>query len=201
MPDGPAREDILVHVETRAELRDWLAENAADSPSIFVVTWRRQTGRPAPAYEDVVEEALCFGWIDSSARTLDADRSALRLAPRKKGSGWARTNKQRIERLQRDGLLTDAGRAVIDRAKADGSWTLLDGVEDGIVPVDLAAALDARAPARQHFDAFPRSARRALLEWIVQAKRPETRHRRIEETAIRAQRNERANEWTPKEKR
>ncbi len=196
MPD-----EIQVHVETRAQWRIWLRENAATSPSIWLVTWRRPTGRPAPTYDDVVEEALCFGWIDSSGRTLDDERSALRMAPRRPRSGWARTNKRRIERLERDGLMTDEGRAVIERAKADGSWTLLDAVEDLIVPDDLAAAFDERPGSRANFDAFPPSARRAILEWIVQAKRPETRERRIAETALRAENNERANEWTPKDRR
>jgi uncharacterized protein YdeI (YjbR/CyaY-like superfamily) len=194
-------EEILVHVETREELRSWLTAHAADSPSIWLVTWRRGTGRPAPSYDDVVEEALCFGWIDSTARTFDDERSGLRLAPRKKGSGWARTNKTRLERLERDGLLTEAGRIVVERAKQDGSWTMLDEVENLTVPDDLGAELAARPPARENFDAFPRGIRRGILEWIVQAKRAETRGRRVEETAVLAQRNERANQWTPKEKR
>jgi uncharacterized protein YdeI (YjbR/CyaY-like superfamily) len=194
-------EEILVHVETREELRSWLAAHAADSPSIWLVTWRRGTGRPAPSYDAVVEEALCFGWIDSTARTFDDERSGLRLAPRRKGSGWARTNKARIERLERDGRLTEAGRAAVERAKQDGTWTLLDEVEDLTVPDDLAVELAARPPARENFNAFPRGIRRGILEWIVQAKRAETRRRRVEETAALAQRNERAHQWTPKEKR
>src|SRR4051812_15068527 len=201
VPSKQGSDELLVHVETREQLRAWLSEHAADSSSILLVTWRRPTGRPAPSYEDIVEEALCFGWIDSAGRTLDDERTCLRLGPRRRGSGWARTNKIRIERMERAGTMTDAGRAVIERAKADGSWTLLDAVEDGIVPDDLVAALAARPPARENFDAFPWSARRALLEWTVQAKRPETRRRRIEEIAARAEHNERANQWTPKEKR
>jgi len=94
--------------------------------------------------------------------------------------------------------MTPAGLAVIEAAKADGWWTLLDGVENLVVPDDLAAALDAHPPAREHWDAFPRSVRRALLEWIVQAKRAETRAKRIAETAEKAQVNERANQWQPK---
>jgi uncharacterized protein YdeI (YjbR/CyaY-like superfamily) len=194
-------EEILVHVESREELRSWLSAHAAVSPSIWVVTWRRATGRPAPSYDDVVEEALCFGWIDSTARTFDDERSGLRLAPRKKGSGWARTNKARIERLERDGLLTDAGRAVVERAEQDGSWTLLDEVENLTVPEDLVVELAARPPARENFDAFPPGIRRGILEWIVRAKRTETRRRRVEETAVLAHRNQRANQPTPKERR
>ncbi|MDQ1634384.1 MAG: hypothetical protein QOJ32_1193 [Frankiaceae bacterium] len=184
---------VEVHVETRAQLREWLAGHATpDSSSIWLVTWKKATGRPAPSYDDIVEEALCFGWIDSTSRTLDAERSALRLAPRRRRSGWARTNKVRIVRLEAQGLMTDAGRAVIDRAKADGSWTLLDDVEDLTVPDDLAAALAGHGDARANFDAFPRSVRRATLAWVAQAGRPETRRRRIEEAAGRAENNERA---------
>ena len=100
----------------------------------------------------------------------------------------------RVERMERDGLMTDAGRAVIERARSDGSWSLLDAVEDLVVPEDLAAALAARRSARENFDAFPPGARKVILQWIVQAKRPETRRRRIEETAEKAERNERAHQ-------
>jgi uncharacterized protein YdeI (YjbR/CyaY-like superfamily) len=194
-------EEILVHVESRDELREWLQAQGADSPSIWLVTWKRATNRPAPSYDEIVEEALCFGWIDSTARTIDDERSALRLSRRKPGSGWSRSNKVRLERLEREGRMTDAGRAVVDRARADGSWELLDAVENLEVPDDLAAALAARPGAAEQFDAFPRGEKRRLLEWIVQAKRPDTRRRRVEETAAAAERGERANQWIPKEKR
>jgi uncharacterized protein YdeI (YjbR/CyaY-like superfamily) len=194
-------EEILVHVESRDELREWLQAQGADSPSIWLVTWKRATNRPAPSYDEIVEEALCFGWIDSTARTIDDERSALRLSRRKPGSGWSRSNKVRLERLEREGRMTDAGRAVVDRARADGSWELLDAVENLEVPDDLAAALAARPGAAEAFDGFPRGEKRRLLEWIVQAKRAETRRRRVEETAAAAERGERANQWIPKEKR
>ena len=186
-----------VHVETRAQWRAWLEENSGRAAGVNVVTWRRPTGRPAPSYDDLVEEALCFGWVDSTGRKLDDERTMLWIAPRKKGSGWARTNKVRVERLIAEGLMTDAGLASIEAAKADGSWSRLDDVENLVVPPDLAGALDARPPAREHWEAFPRSVRRGILEWIVQAKRPATREKRITETAELAQRNERANQWRP----
>jgi uncharacterized protein YdeI (YjbR/CyaY-like superfamily) len=103
-----------------------------------------------------------------------------------------------VERLLAAGLMAPAGIAAVDAAKADGSWTLLDAVEDLVVPDDLAVALDAAPPAREHWDAFPRSVKRANLEWIVQARRPETRARRVAETAEKAARNERANQWRPR---
>jgi uncharacterized protein YdeI (YjbR/CyaY-like superfamily) len=181
-----------VLAEDRATWRAWLQANHATADGVWLVGWRKGTGKPTLAYEEAVEEALCFGWIDSTGGIIDEQRSRQWYAPRRKGSGWAATNKARIERLERAGLMTPAGRAVIDAAKADGSWTLLDAVERLEVPPDLAAAFDAHPPARQHWDAFPRSPRRAILQWIAEAKRPETRQKRIETTATRAARNERA---------
>ena len=157
------------------------------------------SGREVLSYDDSVEEALCFGWVDSKGRALDETRTMLWFTRRKPGSGWSRPNKLRIERLEQAGLMTEAGSAVVAAAKADGSWSRLDAVEEGVVPPDLAAALDERPPARANFDGFPRSVRRGILEWIALAKRDETRARRVAETARLAQRNERANQWRPKD--
>ncbi len=182
-------------METRAAWRQWLVSHHAEATGVWAVTWRKPTGRPAPSYDELVEEALCVGWVDSLGRKLDDERTMLRFSPRQAGSGWARPNKQRIERLLAGGHLLPAGIAVVERAKADGTWTKLDAVEDLIVPDDLAAELAARPPAAAEFAAFPRSARRAILEWVVQAKRPQTRERRVRKTAELAQRGERANQW------
>ena len=187
-----------VHVETVQEWRDWLLANHATSSGAWLVSWKSPTGRPSVKYELAVEEALCVGWIDSSGRTIDDERHALWFTRRKAGSGWARTNKERIVRLEAEGRMTDAGRALIDAAKADGSWTLLDDVENLIVPDDLAAAFARYPGSREYFDAFPPSARRALLEWIVQAKRETTRAARLDETARLASQNIRANQWVRK---
>ncbi|MBA2718054.1 MAG: YdeI/OmpD-associated family protein [Chloroflexi bacterium] len=193
----PHNEREQVHAETAAVWRRWLRANHRRSDGIWLVSWKASTGRTRMSYEESVEEALAFGWIDSKAVSLDDERSMLWFTPRKPGSGWARPNKVRIERLENDGRMTDAGRAVIERAKADGSWTLLDAVEDLIVPDDLAAAFAAVPGSREHWDAFSRSTRRAVLEWIVQARRPETRARRVSETAASAGRGERANQPRP----
>jgi uncharacterized protein YdeI (YjbR/CyaY-like superfamily) len=167
-----------VQVESRQQWRDWLAEHSADSSGIWLVTWRKGRGAHVP-YEDVVEEALCFGWIDGQARRLDDDRTCLRMTPRRPRSGWARTNKARVERLLAAGLMTPAGLAVVEAAKADGSWSLLDEVEALHEPDDLRAALDAVPEARAAYDGFPPSARRALLLWLVQARTAPTRERRL----------------------
>jgi uncharacterized protein YdeI (YjbR/CyaY-like superfamily) len=183
-----------VHAKTREEWRRWLEQHHGRARGAWLVSWKSHTGRPSVAYEEAVEEALCFGWIDGQAATLDGDRRLQWFAPRKQGSGWARSNKERVERLERDGRMTDAGRRVIEAAKADGSWTRLGDVENLVVPDDLAAAFDAHPGSRERWEAFPRSARRALLEWIVTAKREETRRKRVDETATAAARGERANE-------
>jgi uncharacterized protein YdeI (YjbR/CyaY-like superfamily) len=183
-----------VQVESRTEWRHWLAANSAGSPGVWAVTWRKASGRPMVGYEDLVEEALCFGWIDSTGRALDDDRTMLHFTPRKPGSGWSRPNKQRIERLMAAGAMAEAGLRVVAQAQRDGSWSKLDDVENLVVPDDLAAAFGTHPGSREKWDAFPRSARRAMLEWIVQAKRAPTRAARIEETARRAARGERANQ-------
>lgn len=164
---------------------------------MWLVSWKKHTGRPAMTYDEAVTEALRFGWVDSKGRKLDEDRSMLWFAPRRAGSGWSRPNQQRIERLDSEGRLAPAGREVVEAARSDGSWHLLDEVENLTVPDDLAEAFDRHAGARDHWDGFPRSARRGILEWIVQAKRPETRAKRVEETARLAAAGERANQWRP----
>jgi uncharacterized protein YdeI (YjbR/CyaY-like superfamily) len=122
----------------------------------------------------------------------------LYFSPRKPRSGWSRPNKERVARLEAAGAMQPAGAAVVAQARADGSWTLLDEVEDLVVPDDLAAAFDAHLGSREQWDAFPPSARRGILEWIVQARKPETRAARVGETARLAAVGERANQWRPK---
>ena len=186
MDDAP-----MVHAEERTAWRAWLEANHAAEAGAWLVSWRRGHG-PRVEYEDAVEEALCFGWIDSQGGNIDEARARQYFAPRKPTSGWAATNKARVERLIAEGRMAPAGLAAIERAKANGSWTLLDDVEQGIVPDDLAQALSERPPAAANFEAFPKSAKRAMLEWVAQAKRPETRAKRVTEIAARAAVNERA---------
>lgn len=187
-----------VHCQTRAEWRGWLAQHHESQRSVWLVSWRKHTGGAAVGYDDSVSEALAFGWVDSKGARLDEDRTMLYFAARRAGSGWSRPNKQRVAGLERDGLMADAGRRVIEAAKADGSWSMLDDVEDLVVPPDLAQAFDRCPGSRGQWEGFPRSAKRGILEWIVQAKRPDTRNKRIEETASSAVRGERANQWNRK---
>jgi uncharacterized protein YdeI (YjbR/CyaY-like superfamily) len=189
-----AAEHEQVEVRSRGELRAWLAAHHMQSDSIWLVTWKKHTPHYV-SWDEVVEEALCFGWIDSQPRKLDADRSMLRLSPRKPGSGWSGVNKARIERLSAAGLMAPPGLAKIEQARRDGSWEALDGASSLDVPPELQAAFIRYPGAAERFASFPPSARRAILEWIGLAKRSQTRAERIEKTAELAQKGERANQW------
>lgn len=163
----------------RAAWRAWLEANHATATGAWVVTYKRRSGRPVVAYEALIEEALCFGWIDGQARGLDHERTMLRFSPRKRGSTWARTNKARVERLLAAGLMTPAGLRAIEAAKADGSWDALTDADALVVPDDLAASLAADPAAARGFDALAPSARKPILYWVTSARRSETRARRI----------------------
>lgn len=184
-----------IEVTSRAQLRAWLEANHLTSGSVWLVIWKKQDPDRHLPYDAIVEEALCFGWVDSLPRKLDADRSMLLLSPRKPGSAWSAANKARIMRLTEDGKTTPAGLAAVALAKTDGSWSFLDDVERLEVPRDFADALAHHPDAAKHFAAFPRSIRRGILEWIKQAKRSETRSRRIDDTARLASVNQRANQF------
>jgi uncharacterized protein YdeI (YjbR/CyaY-like superfamily) len=181
-----------VETDDRDTWRAWLAANHASARGVWLVTWRSRSGRVGLDYEAAIEEALCFGWVDSTAGSVDADRGKLYFAPRKPRSPWAATNKARVERLIRDGRMEPAGLAAIERAKANGSWEVFDSVERLEVPRDLAAALDAHAGAADNFAAFAPSARKMQLAWVALAQRPETRAARVAAVAEAASRNERA---------
>lgn len=183
-----ARRSILddgerIHPGSVEEWRTWLEQHHGRQEGVWLVQWKTRTGRPAIPYEETVREALRFGWIDATYRSLDDERGMLWWSPRRKGSVWARTNKARVARLEAEGLMTPAGRAVIEAARADGSWDILEPVEDLLVPDDLATALEARPGARAKWEALPPTARRAYLLWIVTAKQPATRANRIAESA------------------
>lgn len=182
-----------VEVRSRRELRAWLTKHHATAVGAWIVTFKK--GRGPHVSARVCEEAICVGWIDSLPRKLDDERTMLLVTPRKPGSRWSAVNKERAERLLAEGLVQEAGRAAIERAQRDGAWTALDEVEALTLPDDLVARFASAPEARAFFDAFPRSAKRGILEWILAAKRPETRARRIDETVERAAKNERANAW------
>ncbi len=170
-----------VQPQDRAAWRAWLEANHAAASGVWVVTYKRTSGKAVVAYDDLVEEALCFGWIDSRPGKLDDERTMLRFTPRKRGSTWAQTNKTRVERLIADGHMAPAGLRAIEAAKADGSWDALNDSDALRVPDDLTAALGTDPAAAPGFEALGTSAKKAIIFWVTSAKRPETRARRIAE--------------------
>ena len=182
----------IYHAETRAAFRAWLEQNHDSARGVWLCSWRSPTGRPRCPYPDAVEEAICFGWIDSTTNTLDEDRGLQLFTPRKPRSSWTRLNRQRVEDMEADGLMTDAGRRAVEVAKDNGWWTIFDPVEDLIEPEELAAALDADQAARHAWNEFPPSAKKQMLWWVVSAARQETRDKRVAEIVAKAATGERA---------
>ena len=191
-------ERVIVEVADRAAWRRWLARHHSGDAGVWLTVHKKGSTSGSLSYEEAVREALCVGWIDSTANSLDAERYLLWMAPRKPGSGWSAVNKRRIEELLADGRVTDAGLEVIEAAKADGSWQLLERSDSLEVPDDLQLAFDRHAGSREHWDGFPPSVRKQILEWIHSAKREETRATRVAETASLAAKGERAHQWRPK---
>ena len=169
----------VYHPPDLAAWRAWLAVNHDVAGGAWVASWRKASGRDPVRYEELVEEAICFGWIDSTVNTLDDERGLQLMTPRKPKSGWTRLNRRRVAELTAQGRMTDAGRRAVEVAQATGWWTIYDSVEDLLEPDDLAAALDAAPAARRAWDGFPPSARKQMLWWHVTAARPETRAGRI----------------------
>lgn len=169
----------VVHAETREQWRAWLEANVASARGVWLCSWRTTTGRPRCPYPDAVEEAICFGWIDSTNTILDDDRGLQLYTPRKGKSSWTRLNRARAADMESRGLMTDAGRNAIAVAKANGWWTILDSVEDLQESPELIEALDRIPEARSAWNSFPPSARKQMLWTIVSAAREETRDARI----------------------
>lgn len=183
-----------LQVSAAADFRLWLSRNAK-SPGVWVVFAKRSSGLPAPTYEELVCEALCFGWVDSVPGKVDETYTKLYFSPRKPGSAWAATNKRRVAELEAAGRMRPAGRAAVERGKADGSWNRIDGSEAQEVPKDLTAAFRRHSGSKRNFEAFPPGVRKQILQWIEQARTPATRSKRIEQTAELAAQNVRANQW------
>ncbi len=183
-PTSPDGKDVLVP-RSRTCWREWLASNIDRREGLWIVYRKKSSSVDGPVYDDFVEEALCFGWIDSRVRRVDDYRMMQWFSPRREGGLWSALNKERIERLIRAGHMTEVGQAAIDRAKADGSWSQLDEVDALVVPPDLQTALEAAPEAVTAYEALADSARKQYLWWIHSAKRPATRASRIEETIRR----------------
>lgn len=187
-----------VTCRTRAEWRAWLSQHHAHSPGIWLVYFKKGSGEGTLTWPEIVQEALCFGWIDSKPNKVDETRSKLLLTPRKPTSSWSAVNKRYVEHLLAEGLMTPAGQALIDAAKANGAWDALNAVDAMVLPPDLLKAFAKAKKAQAFFEGEPKSYKRGVLEWLGTAKTPETRLKRITEIVEASKRGERANQWRPK---
>ena len=189
----PEQDYKATHPKTRGQWRKWLEKNHSTAPGIWMIYYKKETGKRKFDMADAVEEALCFGWIDSVAQKLDDERSMQKFTPRKPKSIWSKINKKRIEKLIEQKLMKPAGLATIERAKKNGSWDTLNSsdlhTDNNSMPDDLEKALSKNKKALANFLAFPPSYRKRFLFWIDSAKTPGTKAARIEQTFLMAAAN------------
>jgi len=164
---------------SREAWHNWLDQNHATVPAVWVVYYKKAANQPTVAYSDAVDESLCYGWIDSKAQTIDAFQYRQYFCPRKPKSVWSKVNKAKIERLIAENRMQPAGYACIAAAKANGTWTTLDDVEEGIIPADLAAAFAQHPTAQQFYATLSRSDQRNLLAWLVLTGTEATKQKKI----------------------
>lgn len=184
-----------IEAKTRKQWRQWLQKNHATEKSVWLIIHHKSSDIKTVYYEDAVEEAICFGWIDSIAHKRDATSKYQFFAQRKPKSNWSKTNRERAEKMIAAGLMTASGMTLIALAKDTGTWEALTGVQNSEIPADLQALLNRNKKALNNFLAFPPSSKRIILEWILNAKKPETRQKRIEETVRLAADNIKANHY------
>lgn len=180
-----------VEVKSASELCAWLEQNHAQTESIWIVTYKKHVPAKYISKEQIIDEVLCFGWIDGRRMKLDEDRTMQLLSPRKT-QHWSKTYKDRVAKLTKEGRMHESGLHSVAVAKENGMWDFLNDVDMLIKPDDLTEALDANPPARENYEAFPDSAKRDILRWIKLAKKAETRAKRIKETTDLAVQNRRA---------
>ncbi|GLU54737.1 YdeI/OmpD-associated family protein [Dyadobacter frigoris] len=185
---------------TRQQWRTWLEENQDKEKSVWLIFYKNKSNTPTITWSDAVDEALCFGWIDSIAKPVDEEKFMRFFSRRKANSVWSGINKEKVRRLVEEGLMTKKGFESIEIAKGNGSWTILDDTEGLIIPEDLEEEFQKMLNAKSYFLSLSKSVKKSILEWLVRAKRPETRQKRIVEIAELADQNlkPKAIQWTKK---
>lgn len=181
--------------KSRQEWREWLQENHTQKQSVWLIYYKKKSAIPTVMYSEAVDEALCFGWIDSKAKPLDEEKFMQFFSKRKANSVWSKVNKAKVERLIGDGLMTKAGFESIEIAQQNGSWTILDEAEALIIPKDLNDEFQKRPKAKSYFLGLSRSDKRNILQWLVLAKREETRQKRIAEIVELANQNQKPKQF------
>lgn len=183
------------YAKNRNVWRKWLKSNHLKMQQVWLVLHKKDSPFPSVNYEEAVEEALCFGWIDSRPQTKDENTFLLSFTRRKPKSVWSAVNKKRIKKLSDAGLMMSAGLAAVEIARQNGSWTSIDDVEAMIMPAGLKNAFQGNPTAENYFNAFPNSVKKGIYQWISSAKTDGTRTKRIVETVSKSEQNIRANQW------
>lgn len=191
----PRKDVATFYPKNRQEWREWLEKNHQTEQSILVICYKKKTGVPTIDWSDAVDEALCFGWIDSTRTSLDDDRFLQFYCRRKPKSNWSKINKEKVRRLIEEGLMMPAGLASIEIAKQNGSWTILDAVEELIVPEDLIKEFGNQPGLEEFFHNLSKSARKSILYRINAAKRPETLEKRIAEVVSLASQKQKTKQF------
>jgi uncharacterized protein YdeI (YjbR/CyaY-like superfamily) len=184
--------------KSRQEWREWLQENHDKKQSVWLIYYKKKSNVPTVIYSEAVDEALCFGWIDSKAKPIDEHTFMQFFSKRKEKSVWSKVNKEKIERLTKEGLIADAGFKIIEIAKKNGSWTILDEAEALIIPTDLEEEFQKKPSAKNYFLSLSRSDKRNILQWLVLANRQETREKRISEIVELASINQKPKQFVVK---
>ena len=179
----------------KEEWREWLNKNHSSKQSVWLVYYKKKSGMPTITWSEAVDQAICYGWIDSTARPINAETFMQFFCPRKPNSVWSKINKEKVIRLAKEGLITKAGLLSIEIAKQNGSWTILDDVEELKIPKDLNKEFTNYKGSKGFFLSVSKSVRKAMLQWVVLAKRPETRQKRINEIAELAAQNQKPKQF------
>lgn len=177
------QEVVTFYASSREEWRAWLEANHEVAQPVWLIQYRKGSNVPSLSWSEAVEEALCYGWIDSTRRTIDHESFMQCFSKRKPKSVWSKINKANVERLRKAGLMTKAGQAAVAIAKENGYWGILDEVEELTIPKDLDKEFRAHKGSKVFFMSLSKSVRKGMLHWVVMAKRPETRQKRIAEIA------------------
>lgn len=183
------------YAKTQKDWRKWLEKNHQSEKSVWLIIYKKDSAKPSVYYPEAVDEAICFGWIDSKPNKRDNESYYQFFAKRNPKSNWSKVNKEKVARLLKEKLIASAGLEAIETAKQNGTWTALDELEALTIPEDLQKLFSKNKIAAKHWDGFPRSSKRGILEWILNAKRPETRQKRIDETVKLAEKNIKANHY------
>jgi uncharacterized protein YdeI (YjbR/CyaY-like superfamily) len=194
--DKMEKEIETFYPRTRQEWRNWLQDNHAKKQSVWLIYYKKKSNVSTILYSDAVDEALCFGWIDSKSKPIDEHKFMQFFSKRKEKSVWSKVNKEKIERLTNEGLMTNAGYEIIEKAKQNGSWNILDEAEALHIPEDLEGEFDKRPNAKLYFLSLSRSDKRNILQWLILAKRQETREKRITEIVELADKNQKPKQFS-----